>query len=271
LGVLVSVFALQAQSACTFFDGFKDNKDGTVTDPRNGLIWKRCAEGFDWNGSACYVSEKKMNWFDAMRTAKLSRFMGKSDWRIPTKSEFQSVVGRYEDCKEYVTGKYAASSAIVNAPEKWVDVGLIWTSSPYEGSSTKVWVGDFLRGEFGGFTRSGSDLFVRLVRASQSSKSTAASEFNSEYAKMPRYAQEMGLFRQNIDEENKQATKTLNAREEAACKNKYVGQRIFMGKALLGVSVYGKVLGVGKKRMSVEIQHPSGSWEVEEFDCIQLD
>jgi hypothetical protein len=44
-GIVLSLFALQAQSECGSFEGFVDNKDGTVTDPRFGTIWKRCAEG----------------------------------------------------------------------------------------------------------------------------------------------------------------------------------------------------------------------------------
>lgn len=28
-----------AQAECNFFTGWVDNKDGTVRDPRNGLVW----------------------------------------------------------------------------------------------------------------------------------------------------------------------------------------------------------------------------------------
>jgi hypothetical protein len=46
--VMVPLFLGSAHAAtkCVFFDKFKDNNDGTVTDPRNGLVWKRFAEGF---------------------------------------------------------------------------------------------------------------------------------------------------------------------------------------------------------------------------------
>ena len=76
LGFLFFIFALHAQAACTFFDAFQDNKDGTVTDPRDGLIWKRCAEGSEFNGSSCSTGGSNMLWADAMKTAKSSRFFG---------------------------------------------------------------------------------------------------------------------------------------------------------------------------------------------------
>jgi sulfite exporter TauE/SafE len=89
----------QAATKCVFFDKFKDNNDGTVTDPRNGLMWTRCAEGFTWTGSACEGIYKKLNWEAAMEAARQSRFLGKSDWRIPSKAEFATVTGRFLDCR----------------------------------------------------------------------------------------------------------------------------------------------------------------------------
>ena len=121
LGVLVSVlsFYAVAQSvgnvnkfsstpgnpSCRFFDGFADNGNGTVTDPRNGLVWKRCAEGFVWSGSKCFGTEITSNWFDAMVVAKKSRFLGKNDWRLPTHSEIDSVVGRGGDWVDNLCSK----------------------------------------------------------------------------------------------------------------------------------------------------------------------
>jgi hypothetical protein len=79
--------------ACQYFDGFADNGDGTVTDPRNGLIWKRCSEGNEWDGSQCRGTAKELYWLDAMSAAKNSNYVGKNDWRLPTKDELVNVVG----------------------------------------------------------------------------------------------------------------------------------------------------------------------------------
>lgn len=89
--------------ACRFFDGFKDNGDGTVTDPRDGLIWKRCAEGQEWTGQTCTGSGSVITYYDATRLAKSSRFGGKVDWRMPTIEELSNVVGSYDACKWLVT------------------------------------------------------------------------------------------------------------------------------------------------------------------------
>lgn len=32
---------------------FTDNGNGTVTDTKTGIMWKRCAEGQIWTGSTC--------------------------------------------------------------------------------------------------------------------------------------------------------------------------------------------------------------------------
>lgn len=184
LGFLSFIFALHAQAACTFFDAFQDNKDGTVTDPRNGLIWKRCAEGFDWNGSACVGSTKEVSWFDAMKIAKQSRFQNQSDWRIPAKIEMEQVVGKNSGCStnNYKKGEYAASSMIAHSMRGDNSPGVFWSSSPYVGYAGYAWVLDFGYGfAYYGGPRDNSN-YVRLVRAGQSLGGNAALEFQREYA-----------------------------------------------------------------------------------------
>jgi Protein of unknown function (DUF1566) len=122
-GLLVSlcIGLAQAQSktTCVFFDKFKDNLDGTVTDPRNGLMWTRCAVGFEWTGKACEGTFTRMSWADAMEAASQSRFLEKTDWRIPSKEEFISITGRFLDCRLHNNfpekGEYAVSSMLAHA------------------------------------------------------------------------------------------------------------------------------------------------------------
>ncbi len=84
----------KVKSQCIFYDEFIDNKDGTVTDPRNGLVWKRCAEGQSWTGNACDGNAIKLNLSDALKLAQESRFLDKETWRLPNKSEFEMVLGK---------------------------------------------------------------------------------------------------------------------------------------------------------------------------------
>jgi hypothetical protein len=80
---LIASMSWQAQ-ACMFFDGFRDNLDGTVTDPRNNLVWQ-CVEGTKWNGGRCIGKAASLTWIDAMHAAKKNRFLQKDDWRCRLK------------------------------------------------------------------------------------------------------------------------------------------------------------------------------------------
>jgi Protein of unknown function (DUF1566) len=184
IGTLISTFALQAQSACTFFDAFQDNKDGTVTDPRNGVIWKRCVEGFEWTGSACVGSTKEVTWFDAMKIAKRSRFQNQRDWRLPTKIEMEQVIGKAADCStnNYKKGEYAASSAIAHSIRSDNLPGAFWSSSPHMRNVDDSWVASFNHGRVGNDNRVGA-YYVRLVRSNQFSDVNATLEFHREYTK----------------------------------------------------------------------------------------
>lgn len=106
---------------CLVYDGFRENGDGTLTDPRNGLIWQKCVVGRTWNGSACSGSAQDDNWYAAMNAAKENRFLGKSDWRLPTKAEMESIMILETSC-------YGLRNHI---SERLDAAGLSWTITPY--------------------------------------------------------------------------------------------------------------------------------------------
>lgn len=81
-----------------FFLGFVDNKDGTVTDPRSGLMWKRCVEGMGFFNGKCNGPPKLVKGVDAKDIAKDSRFLGYSDWRLPRHSDYLSISAYSKDC-----------------------------------------------------------------------------------------------------------------------------------------------------------------------------
>jgi hypothetical protein len=46
LGLIIGVAAVNVHAqACQPFENYLDSGDGTVTDPRTGLMWKHCSEG----------------------------------------------------------------------------------------------------------------------------------------------------------------------------------------------------------------------------------
>jgi hypothetical protein len=69
---------------------FTDNKDGTVTHKRTGLIWQRCSAGQIWTGSTCSGAAENYVYGDAM--ALKSTFAARADWRIPNQNELLSIV-----------------------------------------------------------------------------------------------------------------------------------------------------------------------------------
>ena len=125
-------------NGCTFFDGFADNGDGTVTDPRNGLIWQKCAWGFTWDGENCVggMDYKKWgrNWWGAMEAAKSNRFLGKNDWRLPTEEEFRSIVGDRALCQVPDSGPDQHKSYGPAVSAKLAHAVSIYSDGPYPGT-----------------------------------------------------------------------------------------------------------------------------------------
>lgn len=110
----------QSPKICKPFDAFVDNNDGTVTDPRDGLVWKRCAEDFEFNGQNCIMKGNAVfgrRWNEAMKAARESRFLGKSDWRLPTFDELKKVVDLNCQHDQVRNRVYAASNMIAHPME----------------------------------------------------------------------------------------------------------------------------------------------------------
>lgn len=70
------------------------NADGTALDKKTGLMWKRCLEGFSWNGSTCQGSESMVAWQVALKNAAASNYAGKTNWRLPNIKELASIAER---------------------------------------------------------------------------------------------------------------------------------------------------------------------------------
>ncbi len=83
---------------CQFFDGFVNNGDGTVTDPRNGLIWQLCSVGQKWDNNKCTGTAVDVNWFQAMLLSKKDEFLSMKDWRLPSKQEMQQTFATQWNC-----------------------------------------------------------------------------------------------------------------------------------------------------------------------------
>lgn len=141
--------------ASTAAERFTDHGDGTITDSKTGLMWKKCIEGL--NGSQCDNGEaKNYTWQQALQRAinldQNGGFAGHTDWRVPNAKELKSLVE--DQC-------YRPSINLTVFPAN--STGLFWTSSPYIDNGQRAWSVYF---NFGSLNRNpkGRTYRLRLVR-----------------------------------------------------------------------------------------------------------
>lgn len=138
-------------------EDYQNNGDGTVTHKPTDLMWKRCAEGQSWSGSTCTGAAGQFQWVNAK--AITSSFAGKTDWRLPTIQELQSLV-------DYTKSDPTPTLNTTIFPNN--SVSGVWSGSPYANSAGYAWSVGFSSGN--SFENSlNGDLGVRLVRNAQSS------------------------------------------------------------------------------------------------------
>lgn len=155
---------------------YKDNNDGTITDIKTGLMWKRCSEGQNWSGNSCTGNASVIKWGDAMPNQKQklwNTFAGHRDWRLPTHEELRSLVwcsngipqeeaweyncgGKGKDSVEF-TSPSIETTAFPNTPAEG-----FWSAS-LDSKTSLAWAADFNFGD-GNFVPRNSGLRVRLVR-----------------------------------------------------------------------------------------------------------
>ncbi len=96
--LFLSISPSVAIAQCVYFDGFVENGDGTVTDPRDGLRWQKCAVGQKWVTNSCEGNASEMNWADALLKTDKSSIGQETVWRLPTTAEVTSVMAEFPKC-----------------------------------------------------------------------------------------------------------------------------------------------------------------------------
>ena len=174
-------------SSCGWFDNKNTTElqlQGTTLDAKTNLIWKRCSAGQKWNGKTCTGKAKKMKWQEAQDYAKSHKFASKSNWRVPTIKELNTLIYcsngkklKYEKdgfyliksegsygCKSDTRGNYQQptinTTIFPNTPAYTYS---FWSSSPH--SPGYAWRLHFSNG-FDFYSYRTSALYVRLVRDS---------------------------------------------------------------------------------------------------------
>lgn len=148
-------------TATTPASQFQDNKDGTVTDLKTKLIWKRCAEGYSWQSTTNDCTPDTdialmLNWPEALKRAAMVNssggFAGSVNWRLPNIKELSSIIEN---------ACYGPSINITVFPDS--PSGIFWSSTPYIGSNDYAWSVRFNYGQ-DSMNYKYDYYFARLVR-----------------------------------------------------------------------------------------------------------
>lgn len=144
-----------------------DHGNGTVTDTKTGLMWKRCSEGL--SGDNCeHGKAEEYTYDDAVKRFKHVDYAGYSDWRLPTVDELKTLVY----CSKGIENKKSGSCndgserPTINQQAFPNTVWWYWSGSPFAGYSDYAWSVHFNNGS-PGFGYRNARGAIRLVRGGQ--------------------------------------------------------------------------------------------------------
>ncbi|CAK8716617.1 MAG: Protein of unknown function (DUF1566) [Candidatus Electronema aureum] len=137
--------------------------DGTVTDSKTKLMWKRCPEGFNYSSAnntcaAAAGTASLYTWSNALArpgVANATKFANYENWRLPNIKELQSIVE--EQC-------YNPAINLTIFPS--TSISSVWSNSPLPDASN-AWYINFYFAEMLYGSLSSENLGVRLVRDMQ--------------------------------------------------------------------------------------------------------
>jgi hypothetical protein len=112
---------------------FSDNKNGTITDTLNGLVWscdanlivKRNPELTTTNGTVSWQSA-----LDYVAKLKSENYLGHNDWRLPNLNELASVLNQGEPAVTTWLGRHGIVNAV---PSRY------WTATSVAFNPAQVW------------------------------------------------------------------------------------------------------------------------------------
>jgi hypothetical protein len=126
-----------------------------VTDSQTNLIWRRCAEGMNWDGSTCSGAATPFTHEAALQRAAAQAASTGKAWRLPNIKELSSIADKSR------SNPAIDPTAFPATPSSW-----FWSASPNVGNSNGAWFVSFDNGLVGDGYRDVTG-YVRLVRAGQ--------------------------------------------------------------------------------------------------------
>ena len=156
LAGLLCALALPAWAA------FTDNGDGTITDSTTGLVWDKCSRGQVWDNTTppgtCTGAASTHDWAAALAEATAANsasHRGHADWRLPNRTELESLV-KIDAIAPAIDGTVFPATAAA-----WY-----WTSTTYAPLPAYAWDVNFYNGDSDPSYKTDS-YHVRLVRSGQ--------------------------------------------------------------------------------------------------------
>ena len=133
---------------------FQDNKDGTVTDLKERLMWKKID----------IYQEKKIwiNWEDAqtfLEKFNKGAYASYSDWRLPTRKELKSL---YEEDKDIPWKYYWTENVLHIDPIFGYSSCCFWSSELYK--NKYAWGFNYIRGKSYPSLKGGPSLSLSTIR-----------------------------------------------------------------------------------------------------------
>ena len=156
LAGLLCALALPAWAA------FTDNGDGTITDSTTGLVWDKCSRGQVWDNTTppgtCTGAASSYDWVAALAEATAANsasHRGHADWRLPNRTELESLV-KIDASAPAIDGTVFPATAAA-----WY-----WTSTTYAPLPAYAWGVYYSNGDTYADYKTNA-FHVRLVRSGQ--------------------------------------------------------------------------------------------------------
>lgn len=114
-------------------------EDAVAVDTHTGLMWSRCAAGFEFANGTCERRETQpaeMKWQEALQWAADAQLAGFDDWRLPNRVELESI-----------TERRCAQPAVNAEVFPATPVGGFWSSSTLTYDGGQAWSVDVTRGD----------------------------------------------------------------------------------------------------------------------------
>jgi len=156
-GVSAQTCQISSIVASTPDSQLTDNNDGTISDTKTGLMWKKCVEGVMDN--LCNIGDAtSFTWQSALQqpgVVNSTGFATYHDWRLPNMKELASIIE--EQCYDPAINLHR----FPNTPSM-----VVWSGSPHVTYVSAAWYVDFNYGYLDFISRSFT-FQVRLVRDDQ--------------------------------------------------------------------------------------------------------